>query len=119
MVLLAISVVGLGATAILYNNLRDANQQLSATLSQNTKLEAEIKKLDTELHKFDDIEKSDLLKLCTERAGSEYTDYVRKNSISAKEGNVTTLYPKSPDTLRLATEQLKASEKSCTDKFGS
>lgn len=93
-------------------------QNLNSLANQKSQLEKKVKKLEQELSKFDGVVKDDLLKLCTTRAKNEYSDYIAKNSIAVKNGDTTTLYPKSPDTLGKASNNLKSSEQSCTDKFG-
>lgn len=117
--LIVICIIAVGVAITSYLGMRDANQKLSDATNEKVRLEIETKELTAKLSTFNGVEKADLLKVCSEKAKTNYSDYIRANSISVTEGNVTTLSPKSPNTLRQAEESLQLSEKNCSDKFGS
>lgn len=117
--LIVISVIAVGVAVASYLGMRDANQKLTNATSDKVRLEIETKELTAKLSTFNGVEKADLLKVCSEKAKTDYSNYIRANSISVTEGNVTTLSPKTPNILRQAEESLRSSEKSCSDKFGS
>lgn len=102
-----------------YLGMRDANQKLSDATSEKVRLEIETKELTAKLSTFNGVEKADLLKVCSEKAKTDYSNYIQANSVSVTEGNITTLTPKTPNILRQAEESLRSSEKNCSDRFGS
>lgn len=116
--LIVICVIAVGIAIASYLGMCDANQKLSNATSDKVRLEIETKELTAKLSTFNGVEKADLLKVCSEKAKTDYSDYIRANSISVTEGNVTTLSPKTPNILRQAEESLRSSEKNCSDKFG-
>lgn len=74
--------------------------------------------LRTELKRFDGVDTSALLKACNEKAGSDYSEYINKNSMAVKDGNVTMRFPNSPEVLPTAETNRETAEKSCKDRYG-
>lgn len=117
--LIIVCLAAVGTAALLYIELRNINKKLSTAMSESIQLEIKNKELNAQLGKFDGVEKADLLESCSLRARAAYSSYIRSNSVASKESLTTTYTPKSPDVLKIATEQLGVAEKICTDKFGS
>lgn len=112
-----IALLFLVVSMLLLLAVRSANENLSSLQAQNRQLEDKVNKQSSDLKIFDGVEKSDLLKVCTDKAKAQYSEYIRANSISVTEGNVTTLSPKSPNIIRQADQERTASEKNCSDRF--
>lgn len=102
-----------------YGAMRDTNAKMTTVTSENIKLKAKIAKQEVEIKKFDSINKADMLEACSNRARTNYMKYIEDNSVTTKEGLVTTHIPKFPGMIDNAQKELDSAEKDCNDAFGS
>lgn len=112
-IILLIGILALTPVAFLYLNLRDANGKLTVATNKNVQLTSKVSSLQNELSKYEGINKQDLLKYCSERAMTEYLNYLKRNSVTVTEGNVTTYAPKSPNVHSTASENLETAKNEC------
>lgn len=112
-------VVGTGCLAYFFYTRSSAlERELHEASIVTDKLSKEKEQLSSQLSTFKDISKKDVLNMCKERAAIEYSQYINENSVSSKEGNVTTITPKSSDILRTAEKNLQDANSSCQSKYG-
>lgn len=117
LIVLPLAVIGLVSTLLYMNS--ETRRELDGVRSDNLYLSTKLADTENALKKYDGIEKSALLEVCSKKAADDYSEYIRKNSISTQSGNVTTLYPKSPDVIDKATSQRAKAEKDCQARFAS
>lgn len=105
-------------TLFVYSKLQIANEDLARQKITYSKLESDMTSLRKQLDNYKNFSKSDMYEICIERAKDTYSEYIRRNSVSFKEGNITTLYPKSPETTKVALQNQQLAETECGNKFG-
>lgn len=113
-IVLATGTIGVSVFSYMqYQSILEHQRALDRADADNTALRQQNSELATKLKRYSVVNAGELIALCMEKANADYLRYIKDNSTTTTEGNVTTHMPKSREVLRVADEQLVAERAGC------